>query len=239
MRTPFPTTQWDCVAEAGDRDSPASVAALAELCRAYWYPVYALIRARGYSPDQAADLTQDFFGRLLEGGLLEAADQRKGRFRDLIWRDCGYFLADWHDRCRAQKRGGTKNHLSLDVVDAERRYGLEPSDRLDPQRRFERAWALDVLGRALDRLAREEEQAGRAANFGLLKRFLTAGPRVMPFAILARQMGITESAVKAAVRRLRGRYRLALREEVAGILDDPGETDVDDEILDLFAALGR
>lgn len=123
--------------------------------------------------------------------------------------------------------------------DAERRYGLEPSHRLDPERRFERAWALDVLARALDALAREEEQAGRGGSFELLRRFLTEGPRVMPYAILARQMGLTEGAVKAAVRRLRDRYRAALRRVVAGTLQNPTEADVDDEIRDLFLALGR
>ena len=236
---PFPTTQWNRVAAAGDRGSPGSDRALAELCQAYWYPIYALIRSRGYPPDEAADLTQDFFGRLLEGGLIEAADRSKGRFRDLLWRDCGYFLADNRDRARAQKRGGTRRQLSLDVTAAEQRYNLEPSDCLDPERQFDRAWGLDVLARALARLARQEDAEGRGDGFRRLSPFLTDGPRAIPYALLARQIGSTECAVKAAVRRLRHRYREALRAVVADTLVAPSEDDVDGEIRDLFVALGR
>jgi DNA-directed RNA polymerase specialized sigma24 family protein len=236
---PFPTTQWNRVAAAVDRSSPGSAGALAELCRAYWYPVYAVVRSRGYPPDEAADLTQDFFGRLLEGDLLEAADRSKGRFRDLLWRDCGFFLADSRDRARALKRGGDRRHLSLDVDGAERRYNLEPSDRLDPERRFERAWALDVLARALDRLALREEAEGRGDAFRRLSPSLTDGPGAIPYAALARQIGTTECAIKAAVRRLRHRYREALRAVVADTLGAPSADDVDDEIRELFVALGR
>lgn len=235
----FPTTQWNRIAEAGDPSSPGRAPAMSELCRAYWYPVYAMIRSRGHEPDEAADLTQDFFARLLEGGLLEAADRDKGRFRDLLWRDCGYFLADVGDRARARKRGGGRGVVSLDLVDAEHRFRLEPSDRLDPERRFERAWALGVLDRALDRLSLQEQDAGRGAAFREYLRFLTVGPRVIPYAIVARRVGRSEGAVKAAIRRLRGRYRDALRQEVAGTLEDPTEDAVDEEIRDLFAALGR
>jgi RNA polymerase sigma-70 factor (ECF subfamily) len=193
----------------------------------------------GYEPDHAADLTQDFFARLLEGSLLGAADRNKGRFRDLLWRDCGYFLADAGDRARACKRGGGRAAMSLNRADAEHRFRLEPSDRMDPERRFERAWALGVLDRALDRLALQEEAAGRGACFREFLPFLTDGRRVLSYAVVTRRMGRSEGAVKAAVRRLRDRYRLELRREVAGTLGDPTEDAVDDEIRDLFAALGR
>jgi DNA-directed RNA polymerase specialized sigma24 family protein len=235
----FPTTQWSCIAEASDPDSPGAHAALAELCRSYWYPIYSLIRSRGHPPDEAADLTQDYFGRLLGGGLLRTADRRKGRFRSLLRTDCGYFLADQRDRRRARKRGGGRERLPLDIADAERRYRLEPSDRLGPEPLFDRAWALDLLGRALDRLAREEATAGRGTTFERLRVVLTDGPRVVPYAAIAERLGTTEGAVEAAVRRLRGRYRVALRAEVAATLDDPSEAQVDDEIRDLFVALGR
>ena len=141
----FPTTQWDSVADAADAGSPHSHAALAELCRDFWYPVYALIRSHGCAPEETADLTQDFFGRLMEGPLLKVADPSKGRFRDLLRKDCRFFLSDCRDRGRALKREEASPQLSLDVDDAERRYGLEPSDHLDPERRFERAWAIDLL----------------------------------------------------------------------------------------------
>lgn len=235
----FPTTQWNRVAAAGDRDAPGSDSALGELCRAYWYPIYSLIRARGYLPDDAADLTQEFFGHLLESNLLGVADRNKGRFRDLLWKDCTYFLADVRDRARAIKRGGAMGRFSLDIGDAEQRFLREPSDRLDPRRRFERAWALDVLARALDRLAISEEEQGRGEGFRRLRPFLTDGPGVIPYALLARQAGTTEDAIEAAVRRLRRRYRSALRQEVASTLDDPTEDEIDDEIRDLFAALAR
>jgi DNA-directed RNA polymerase specialized sigma24 family protein len=237
---PFPTTQWGCVAEAGAPDSPGARDALSNLCQCYWYPIYSFVRSRGYPPDEAADLTQEYFGRLLEGRLLGAADRRKGRFRNLLRTDCGYFLADQRDRRRARKRGGDRDRLSLDadIDDAERRYRLEPCDRLDPERLFDRAWALDLLGRALDRLAAAESGAGRGAAFERLRVVLTDGPRVVPYATLAADLGTTEGAVEIAVRRLRGRYRAALRTEVAATLGDPSEAEVDDEIRDLFVALG-
>ncbi len=219
--------------------SPRSHAALAELCRAYWYPVYTLIRSRGCSADETADLTQDFFERLIEGRLLRVAELSKGRFRDLLRRDCGFFLADCRDRSRAPKRGGAVDQLSLDIANAELRYGVEPCDRLDPERRFDRAWALDVLTRALDRLERQEDAAGRGANFSRLKPFLTDSERATPYATLARQIGTTVGAVKAAVGRLRARYRVAPRAEVAATLDDPSDASVDEEIRELFIALGQ
>jgi len=209
------------------------------LCRAYWYPVYALIRSAGYPPDDTADLTQDFFARLLEGGLLGASGRNKGRFRDLLWRDCQDFITDRRDRNVARKRGGGRPIVSLNAVDAEQRFRLETCDRLDLERRFERAWALRVLDRALERLSVREEEAGRGASFRELLPFLTDGPRVPPYAVMARRSGTTEGAVKAEVRRLRGRYRAALRGEVASTLVAPSEADIDDELRALFAALGQ
>ncbi|HEX8204111.1 MAG TPA: hypothetical protein VF590_26780 [Isosphaeraceae bacterium] len=236
---PFPTTEWGCVAEAGDPDSPGARDALAVLCQGYWYPIYSFVRSRGYPPYEAADLTQEYFGRLLEGRLLGAADRRKGRFRNLLRTDCGYFLADQRDRRRARKRGGDRPWLSLDAEEAERRFGLELCDRIAPERLFDRAWALDLLGRALDRVAEAESAAGRGAAFERLRVVLTDGPRVVPYARLAADLGTTAEAVEIAVRRLRGRYRAALRAEVAATLGDPSEAEVDDEIRDLFVALGR
>ncbi len=235
----FPTTRWGSVAEAADPARPGAGDALAEICRRYWYPVYSFIRSRGHSADEAADLTQDYFARLLEGRLLAEADSRKGRFRTLLRTDCGYFLSDQRDRRRAHKRGGSAEPLPLDVEDAERRYRLDPPGGRDPASLFDRAWALEMLGRALDRLGREEAEAGRAAAFERLRAVLTDGPRAVPYAALAEGLGTTVSAIQSAVQRLRRRYRLALRAEVAATLGGPSEADVDDEILALFEILGR
>jgi RNA polymerase sigma-70 factor (ECF subfamily) len=235
----FPTTQWSCVAEASDRALPGADAALAEICRGYWYPIYSLIRSRGYSADEAADLTQEYFTRLLEGRLLAAADYRRGRFRTLLRTDCGYFLADQLERRRALKRGGGVREFSLDAVAANHRYHLEPSHRLGPEHLFDRAWALDVLSRALARLGREETEAGRGAAFEQFRPILVDGPRSISYATLAQRLGMSESAIEGAVRRLRGRYRVTLRATVAETFDDATEADVDDEIRNLFAALSR
>jgi DNA-directed RNA polymerase specialized sigma24 family protein len=235
----FPTTQWCSVAEAGNPDSPAGVAARADLCRRYWYPIYSFIRSRGHSPDEAGDLTQDYFCRLLEGELLAAADQSKGRFRSLLRVDCGYFLADCYDHRRAIKRGGDRRQLSLDIHDAERRYCLEPTDRLCADRLFDRNWALKLLDRALAFVASEEAASGRASTFETLKPVLTELPRSMPSGTLAEKIGTTATAVRSAVQRLRRRYREALRAEVAATLIDPTESDVDDEIRALFAVFAQ
>ena len=235
----FPTTEWCSVAEARDPGSPAGVAARAELCRQYWYPIYSLIRSRGFSPDEASDLTQDYFCRLLEGGLLAAADQNKGRFRSLLRVDCGFFLADCRDHRRAHKRGGGRNQVSLDLNRAERRFLLEPTDHLSAERLFDRNWALELLDRALTCVAREEAASGRGATFETLKPVLTELPRSMPSEALAEKIGTSTVAVRSAVQRLRRRYRQALRAEVAATLANPSESEIDDEIRALFVVFGR
>jgi DNA-directed RNA polymerase specialized sigma24 family protein len=234
----FPTTSWTCVAEAGDRESPGADAALAEICRGYWFPVYSYIRLRGHSADEAADLTQEYFARLLQSRLLAAADSRRGRFRKLLRADCDNFLADQRDRRLAIKRGGSRVQFSLEIHDADRRYRLEPSDGLDPASLFDRAWVAETLVRALERLASKESQAGRGESFERLKPLLTEDHRVVSYSILAEELGTTPIAIQSAVQRLRRNYRQALRDEVAATLDDPTDAEVDDEIRSLFAALG-
>jgi DNA-directed RNA polymerase specialized sigma24 family protein len=242
MMALFPTTEWINVAEAGGKDRSRAQLALAELCRSYWYPIYSFIRSRGHSSDQAAELTQEYFLRLLEGRLLRVADRAKGRFRTLLRTDCTFFLADQADRLRSHKRG--KGVLPLPLDDAEQRYRMEASKMLDPGVLFDRDWALDLLQRAVDRLARDETAAGRAAVFDRLKGVLTDATRTAPYAAIAVDLGINESAVQAAVIRLRRRYRTVLRAEVAATLapGDDGRVDeeeIDEEIRGLFAALAR
>jgi DNA-directed RNA polymerase specialized sigma24 family protein len=229
----FPTTHWSRVARAGGLDDSQGRADLAELCRAYWFPVYAYIRRRGHDPASAADLTQDYFTRLIEKGTLAAADPVKGRFRAFLRADCSFFLADSRDRDAALKRGGGVRFVPLD---AEGRYAVEPADELTPERHFDRAWALSLLAAVLDRLRSEFADAGKANAFEALKVVLTDGPRAVAYAELARRLGATEGAIQVAVHRLRVRYRELIREQIAATVSDPAE--VEDEIRDLFAALG-
>ena len=235
----FPTTRWSCVLAAGGRSAPEAGAALAELCAAYWYPVYALIRRRGHDPDTAADLTQDYFARLLEKKTLAAADPDRGRFRAFLRTDCGFFLADARDRAARLKRGGGVTPISIDARDAEGRYLVEPADTLTAERLFDRAWAEALLERALARLAAEYAGSGRAAQFAQLKLALMPGPHAEPYAAIAERLGMTEAAVQEAASRLRRRYRARLREEAAATLHEPDETTVEDEIRDLIASLAR
>jgi RNA polymerase sigma-70 factor (ECF subfamily) len=227
------------VACAGDLTSTDARAALAELCTAYWCPIYALIRNWGHPADEAHDLTQAYFTHLLERRTLAAADPHKGRFRTFLRTDCGFFLADWRDRGRALKRGGHQSCISIGARTAEGRYAIEPSSELTLQRLFDHAWALTLLGQVLERIAAEYASSGRGPLFDQLQIVLTEGPRSLPYATIAAQLGMTEAAVQKAVSRLRRQYRELLCEHIANTLDDPSESAIEDEIRDLFNALAR
>jgi RNA polymerase sigma-70 factor (ECF subfamily) len=237
-RPDFPTTRWSRVARAGDPGGDDARAALAELCAAYWYPIYALVRRLGHSEADALGLTQDYFARLLETPVLAAADRTRGRFRAFLRADCRFFLAGLRDRERASKRGGGRTPLSIDARDAEGRYLVEPVDSLTPERLFDRAWALTLLGRALDGLADEYGATGRAAVFEALRPTLVDHRGAASHAELAARLGLSVAAVQQAASRLRKRYRELLRDEIAATLDDPSDDAVAAEIRDLFDALG-
>jgi RNA polymerase sigma-70 factor (ECF subfamily) len=231
----FPTTRWSRVILAGDPHTPLARDSLAELCDAYWYPLYAYIRRRGSDPEQAADLTQDFFTLLLEQGLLAKADPSRGRFRAFLRTVCFNFLANRHDREQARKRGGGRTVVRIDPVNAEGRYALELADRLTPDRIFERSWALTLLKRVLDHLGREYDEAGKAVTFEALRGMLDGTSDAPSYAAVATRMGTTEGAARVAAHRLRRRYGELLRQEIASTLAEPAE--VEDEIRELFAAL--
>src|SRR4051794_1325354 len=233
----FPTTRWSRVLAAGGRSTPEAGAALAQLCAAYWYPVYALIRRRGHDPDAAADLAQDYFARLLEKGTLAAADPDKGRFRAFLRTDCGFFLADARDREARLKRGGGLAAISIDARDAEGRYRVEPVGGLTPERLFDRAWAVALLDRALNDVGRHYAATGRAALFERLRPYLTDDAAAPPHEESGRALGMTAGAVQVAVHRVRARFSAALRAQIAATLDAPTPADVDEEVRDLFAAL--
>jgi DNA-directed RNA polymerase specialized sigma24 family protein len=235
----FPTTNWSRVAHAGDPAAPEARAALAELCAAYWYPIYAFIRRKGHDPDRALDLTQDYFTRLLETGVLASADHRRGRFRAFLRTDCGFFLSHHHEHCRALKRGGGHAALPIDTQDAEDRYLREATDVMTPERLFDRTWVLNLLDEVLKQLAREYAESGRAARFEILQGSISKQAGQVAYADLAARLGTTEGAVQQAVQRLRKRYKAILRERIAATLDAPDEAAINDEIRDLFIALAN
>ncbi len=229
----FPSTHWSLIQKAGTPASPQAHAAVAKLCGDYWYPIYVFIRRQGNKHDQALDLTQGSFERLLEKGTVAAADPDKGRFRAFLRTACRHFLIDEFRRTKARGRGIPT--VSIDADDAEERYRFEPVDTLTPDRLFDRAWALMLLDCAIKRLALEYDTKGRTEVFDRLKIVLTQGKGAVPVATLAAELGKTEEAVNMAVHRLRKRYRELLQEEIAATLDDQSE--MEDEIRSLFAAI--
>jgi DNA-directed RNA polymerase specialized sigma24 family protein len=224
------------VVRAGDPADPGARQALEELCRAYWYPLYAFVRRQGHAPEAALDLTQAYFARLLERRPFAAADPARGRFRAFLRADCLHFLAHRREHDAALRRGGGRPVLSIDARDAEGRYRLEPTHDQTPERLFDRAWALALLEDVLAAIRREYEGSGRGPTFEALKGVLTDGRLPASQAELARRLGTTEAAVQAAAHRLRRRYRDALRAAIAATVAD--EAEVDDELRALFAALG-
>jgi RNA polymerase sigma-70 factor (ECF subfamily) len=231
----FPTTRWSLVLQAGGSQAPLAQESLAELCGSYWYPLYAYIRRRGYDPDEARDLTQDFFARALEKGLLAEADPSRGRFRSFLRTVCAHFLANRRDWDQARKRGGGRTILPIDSVDAEGRYARELANEVTPERIFDRSWALTLLGRVLDQLGREYDEAGKAAAFEALRGMLSGDSEVQSYTAVAIRLGTSEGAARVAALRLRRRYGELLRQEIAATLAEPD--DVDDEIKALFSAL--
>jgi RNA polymerase sigma factor (sigma-70 family) len=230
----FTTTHWTVVLEA-QGESPAAEQALEKLCRTYWWPVYSFIRRQGAGPEEAKDLTQDFFALLLERRDLQAVRREKGRLRSFFLASAKHFLAKAHRHAVAAKRGEGKPPVSLDELLVDRRADLEPPDALSPDRIFERRWALTVLEQALTRLEKEYLAVGKWRLFGELKKLLTDEPGQRSQAEIAQELGMTENAVNQAFYRLRQRYREVLHEEVAHTVITPDETE--DELRHLIGAL--
>jgi RNA polymerase sigma-70 factor (ECF subfamily) len=233
----FASTRWSIVAAAGRKESPEAHAALAVLCQAYWYPLYAYARRRLTSADDAQDLTQEFFARLLEKDYLQAADPRRGKFRSFLLTAFQRFLAKEHARATAQKRGGQRRPQSLEFQDGEDRYRHEPVDPTTPEALYERRWALTLLEQALARLRQEFTRAGKERLFEALKGTLTGDGTNEPYERIGRDLGLSEPAVKTAAHRLRRRYQELLHAEVAQTVASPEE--VENELRDLFAAVRR
>jgi RNA polymerase sigma factor (sigma-70 family) len=232
----FQTTHWSVVVSAGQQASPQAAESLEKLCRAYWFPLYAYARQRGHTPEDAQDLTQAFFLRLLQKQYLAHADRDKGRFRSFLLTALNHFLTnDWR-RAEAVKRGSGQPPISLDDTRAEDRYALEPLSDLTPERLYERHWALTLLDQALARLRAESAAAGQTRQFNRLKGFLTTQAAESSYAAVAAELGMTSGAVGKLIYRLRHRYRELVREEIAHTVASPAE--VEDEIRWLFRAVG-
>lgn len=232
---PFGSTRWSVVLAAGE-EGTAAREALETLCQSYWLPVYAYVRRRASNADDAQDLTQAFFAMLLERGTFGAADPTRGRFRAFLLTALRNFLANEHERAIALKRGGGRTVISLDAGMAERSLLRDAQRTSTPEQEFERRWALAMLDRVIERLSDEQAAAGRQAEFEALRLFLTGQAPDTKQTDVARQLGITQEAVRAAIYRLRKRYRALLRDEIAQMVSSAKE--VDDELHRLFEALG-
>ena len=234
-RQVFVTTHWSVVLTAGRSDTPRAGAALETLCQTYWYPLYAYVRRRGHSPEDAQDLTQEFFARLLARNWVGSADPEKGRFRTFLLTAMNHFLADEWDRLKAQKRGGGQRVLPLEVESAETRFQLEPLDPLTPELIYERRWAQTLLETVFDHLRLAYEAEGKVALFAELKGCLVQARAAVPYPDLAVRLHLSEGALRVAVHRLRQRYRELLRTEIAHTVAEPG--DVEEELRYLFRVL--
>lgn len=234
-RARFATTQWSLVLAAGNRGSPSAEEALARLCALYWYPVFAFVRREGYGSDDARELTQSFFTRLIEKNDLEDADRSRGRFRSFLSAACRHFLSNERDFAGRLKRGGDAVRIPIDVALAEGRYQRALAHSETPERLYDRQWCLILLDSVLETLRQEYTAAGKEILFDRLCGFLTFDESAGTYADAARDLGMTPAAVKVAAYRLRGRYRDALRRTVADTVGS--EADVDDEIRYLLKTL--
>jgi RNA polymerase sigma-70 factor (ECF subfamily) len=231
----FATTHWSVVLAAGAGRSPETSQALAALCEAYWYPLYAYVRRRGFDAHAAQDLTQDFFAHLLESEAVGVAAPERGRFRSFLLASLNHFLANQWRKDGAQKRGGGKAVLSLNLAAGEERYVAEPAHDLTPEKIYERRWAMALLQQVFDALADEYAEEGKTPLFEHLKPYLGGGQDAAPYAELSSQTGLSVGSIKVAVHRLRRRCGDLLREQIVQTVADPAE--IDQELSELFAAL--
>lgn len=236
----FVTTRWSLVLQAKDQPSPQSRDALTDLCRAYWYPLYALVRRRSRDSHQAQDLTQEFFLRLLEKDFLGDVNPDRGRFRAFLLAGVKHFLSNERDKDRTVKRGGNRQIMSINAApfdwdSGESRFLLEPAHQFTAERLFERQWALALLDRVLKRLRDEHADAAKLTQFEILQPFLSQDSEGASYVDAAQRLGSTEAALRVAAHRLRKRYRALLRDEIAHTVANPD--DVEDELRYLLTVL--
>jgi DNA-directed RNA polymerase specialized sigma24 family protein len=233
----FRTTRWSAILVAAESRMPGSQAALAELCRLYWYPLYAFARRRGYGPHDAQDLTQGFFLHLLEHRALKQVHPLKGKFRSFLLASFQNFSSDEAARARCQKRGGDCEFVFLDSEDAENRYRLEAADHLTAEKIFDARWAMTLLGHAVERLRHEYAARGEASRFELLKVFVGVedGRNLPSYEQVAQTLGVSLGAAKTLIHRFRKQYAVILRQEIGRTVSDPAS--IDQEIHALCDAL--
>jgi RNA polymerase sigma-70 factor (ECF subfamily) len=230
----FNTTHWTVVLDAGRADTTQAESALANLCEAYWPPLYAYVRRSGYCKEDAQDLTQEFFARLLEKGWLSQADRNRGKFRSFLLSSMNHFLANEWRRSQAVKRGGGRAIVSLNDT-AETFYEAEFASALTPEKLYERRWALSLFQRALGRLKSCYRGEGKAAVYDALKDFLSSEAADGDYARIGKKLGMKTGTVAKAVYDVRKRYRELVREEIAHTVTNPA--DVEEEMRSLLAAL--
>lgn len=234
----FATTHWSLVeaAKSGAAGQTQARAALEQLCRAYWYPLYAFVRGRGYAAEDAQDLTQAFLARIIETAGLASADRGRGRFRSYLLGAMKHFLAnEWH-REQTLKRGGGVQFIEWDALEPESRYAHTPRSMDDPDSRFDREWALEMTSAALRTLGEEMSEAGKKEPFDALKGCLT-GQDVPSRQAIATRLGMSQGAVKVEIHRLRRRYRKLLRAAIAETVSD--EAELEDEMRYLVSVLRK
>jgi RNA polymerase sigma factor (sigma-70 family) len=233
----FHTTRWSAILVAAQSQLPGSQTALSELCRLYWYPLYAFARRRGKGPSDAQDLTQGFFLHLLEHRALKQVQPLKGKFRSFLLASFQNFILDETSRARCLKRGGNREFVFLDAEDAESRYRLEPVDVLTAEKIYDARWAMTLLGHAVERLRQEYAARDETSRFDVLQIFVGVGEEKTPpsYEKVAKSLGLSVGAAKTLIHRFRKQYAAILREEIGRTVTDPA--DIEQEIHALCDAL--
>jgi RNA polymerase sigma-70 factor (ECF subfamily) len=219
------------LAAADGRDT-AALSAWEQLCRSYWYPLYAYLRRSGHGPHDAQDLTQGFIASLIEKHELQGVQPGRGKFRSFLLCTLKHYLSDERRKARAQKRGGGQPLVSIDEDAAEARFRIEPADEITPETLFERQWGLAVLERVMEQLRRQQERRGKSELFSALQPCLGGSRLPVSYRDLGARLGLSEDAVKATVHRLRKEFGRLLRAEVAQTVAH--ESEIDDEIRHLI-----
>ena len=232
----FTTTHWSVVLTAGQLHSAQASDALEKLCRSYWPPLYSYIRRQGHNPEEAQDLTQAFFAKLLAKNFWARADPHKGRFRSFLLTALRHFLADERDRDRTAKRGGGLPLISFDERAGEDQFLESLGKELSEEQQFDRQWATTVLEQARTKLRQECVVSGKSALYDRISLVEGQGESGVPHAVIAQELGMTVSAVKSATSRLRARYGELVRREVAHTVSGPSE--IEEEIRHLLSVIG-
>lgn len=232
----FETTHWSLVVSSREDDSTVRRDSLGELYQAYWYPLFAFLRRKGHPPEQAADYVQSFFVELIDKDFLKAVSPEKGHFRWFLMSAVQRYISKQVEKRSAQKRGGNRRILSLNINDAEQRYRLEPVDGWSAEKLYDRRWALAVLEQALERLRNEQERKGKLELYLALQPTLSGVAMTLEqYTEIGDQFGMLAGAVKVAALRLRQKYRDTIREIVAQTVVQT--EDISDELDKLLSAL--